>query len=709
MDAFDAAWGESESSAQTPISSFDTAWSSIPETSPENNAKSFLENYWIGIKNTPSAALQIIKDIPSGASNLAHLPGDIYGVAKDAYGLAKEEITGEAATPSTTNYDRTLRTLKGVQNIAGQIAGFGVAGPAGGAAMNTLLDYANEGVGNLFGNETPVKSSDQKMAEFAQNMGTGTVLNMVAKPIAKGAEYLSEKATPISPEMQQVQALGITAGNIKKANKYRPTINGETPIEQSIQGAIKRGVFTGDTSPLSIEARNIAAQRLLNEQLHGEQGILKQADTAIQNQQVSPATIPPESLGWWQSLNDYVNQKNAPTSQALPKTPIEYNRAMKFIAENPDQAPALLDQLQRRQVVTDQIFDGTLSSLSKRKAALGKIAYQGTSDSRALDRAIYQDIKNTIEQRANEAVPGLGDAVKQVNTQLAEHYTLSPIIEAAKAKELAGQFKAQKPSTLTDVALSAGKGFIQGGLGGAIASGVGAPGVTVPVALGIAALKGGATALRNPTIMNGISNVFGTGAKVASAVPQLAMSSKSNSDLPKTRENKTAIDELFRNYDMKPQNMPEFESKVNDVAASLGANPADLMAVMKFETGGTLDSAEKNRAGSGATGLIQFMPETAKNLTGASSKEAATQIMASMTPTEQLDYVQKYLQPFKGKLNSLEDMYMAVLYPKAVGQDPNYALFKEGTKAYWQNRGLDLNQDGVITKAEAAQKVSDYA
>lgn len=149
----------------------------------------------------------------------------------------------------------------------------------------------------------------------------------------------------------------------------------------------------------------------------------------------------------------------------------------------------------------------------------------------------------------------------------------------------------------------------------------------------------------------------------------------------------------------------KFVQKVGQVADSIGADPEDLLQVIHFETGGSFDAAQKNKAGSGATGLIQFMPATAKELTGAATKEAATRIMSEMTPTEQLDYVEKYLKPFAGKINNLEDLYMAVLYPKAVGKDSEYALFKRGTTAYWQNRGLDINDDGIITKAEASTKV----
>ena len=51
----------------------------------------------------------------------------------------------------------------------------------------------------------------------------------------------------------------------------------------------------------------------------------------------------------------------------------------------------------------------------------------------------------------------------------------------------------------------------------------------------------------------------------------------------------------------------EFQAAVLDTAQRLGVNPNDLYAVMSFETGGTFNPGIKNAAGSGATGLIQFM------------------------------------------------------------------------------------------------------
>src|SRR4026209_1923103 len=133
-----------------------------------------------------------------------------------------------------------------------------------------------------------------------------------------------------------------------------------------------------------------------------------------------------------------------------------------------------------------------------------------------------------------------------------------------------------------------------------------------------------------------------------------------------------------------------FKEKVVKIAADLGTDPNFLMAIMSFETGHTF-SPKKQNTDSGATGLIQFMPPTAKGL-GTSSEK-----LVQMTAEEQLDVVAKYLAPFKGRMKTLEDAYMAVLFPKGVGKGSGFVLFKRPTKQFKQNKGLDINGDGLIT------------
>ena len=150
------------------------------------------------------------------------------------------------------------------------------------------------------------------------------------------------------------------------------------------------------------------------------------------------------------------------------------------------------------------------------------------------------------------------------------------------------------------------------------------------------------------------------------------------------------------------QDDPEFAGEVQRLATKYSVNPMALLAVMDFETGGTFDVAQKNAAGSGATGLIQFMPKTARSL-GTSVEE-----LAGMSRAEQMVYVEKYLDQFAGKIRGqkgVDDIYMAVLWPAAAGKPDGYPIFKSGTIAYEQNKGLDTNGDGTVTKFEAASKV----
>ena len=147
----------------------------------------------------------------------------------------------------------------------------------------------------------------------------------------------------------------------------------------------------------------------------------------------------------------------------------------------------------------------------------------------------------------------------------------------------------------------------------------------------------------------------------------------------------------------------EFRNKVRSIANIIGIDPSDLMTCMAFETGKTFSPSIQNAAGSGATGLIQFMPTTAAAL-GTSTDE-----LAEMTDVEQLKYVERYFRPWIGKLKTLEDIYMAILWPAAVGKPNSYVLFDKADpkhpKRYIQNAGLDFNADGKITKAEATYRV----
>lgn len=146
---------------------------------------------------------------------------------------------------------------------------------------------------------------------------------------------------------------------------------------------------------------------------------------------------------------------------------------------------------------------------------------------------------------------------------------------------------------------------------------------------------------------------------------------------------------------------PIFRARVQWIAEQLNLSPDDIMACIAWESGRTFSASIRNMAGSGATGLIQFMPATARAL------GTSTDALAMMTAEDQLNYVYRYFEPFKGKLQNLSDIYMAILWPKAVGEPEEYVLWdrREMPKTFRQNSGLDLNKDGKVTKAECSTKL----
>jgi hypothetical protein len=149
---------------------------------------------------------------------------------------------------------------------------------------------------------------------------------------------------------------------------------------------------------------------------------------------------------------------------------------------------------------------------------------------------------------------------------------------------------------------------------------------------------------------------------------------------------------------------PDFKKKVDKVAAALGIQSNNLMAIMKQESG--IDPQARNP--SGATGLIQFMPKTAIAL-GTTTDE-----LFKMDGVQQLDYVYKYFKMTGVGDGSLGELYTAVFMPKYVGYPKDTVLGQRAAagfsgKVYAQNSGLDRNRDGAITKADIENSVSRFA
>lgn len=123
-----------------------------------------------------------------------------------------------------------------------------------------------------------------------------------------------------------------------------------------------------------------------------------------------------------------------------------------------------------------------------------------------------------------------------------------------------------------------------------------------------------------------------------------------------------------------------------------------LIACMAFES--NLNPKAVNKY-SGAVGLIQFMPSICK------AYGTTTMEMLGRSFVGQIPYVKKHFQPYYKRTKTLSDMYMAIFMPSFIGKPEEAVIFDKATKpiSYNQNKGLDINKDGKITKLEASLMV----
>jgi len=151
----------------------------------------------------------------------------------------------------------------------------------------------------------------------------------------------------------------------------------------------------------------------------------------------------------------------------------------------------------------------------------------------------------------------------------------------------------------------------------------------------------------------------------------------------------------------------EFTQDVKDWAdkptVGLGWRGAHCcMGIMGFESAGTFDPAKQNMAGAEAYGLIQFMKGAASDL------GVTLAFLKGLSQRDQLQYVFKYFEMRMkqyGKFTRLDDFYLSVFYPKAIGHNPNEVIFTKGQTGYTQNAGLDANKDNLISIGEISQRI----
>jgi hypothetical protein len=147
----------------------------------------------------------------------------------------------------------------------------------------------------------------------------------------------------------------------------------------------------------------------------------------------------------------------------------------------------------------------------------------------------------------------------------------------------------------------------------------------------------------------------------------------------------------------------DFAASIESLGNDLGVDPMYLANTMYAES--RLGPSVKNMAGSGATGLIQFTPQTAANL-GTTTDE-----LSRMTRVEQMEYVRRYFSADNlgaGRLRNLQNdpsqhnVNMAVFLPSMIGKPVDTQIPQE----YWRQNGSIRTPDDYTRSAE--ERVNAY-
>jgi len=152
-----------------------------------------------------------------------------------------------------------------------------------------------------------------------------------------------------------------------------------------------------------------------------------------------------------------------------------------------------------------------------------------------------------------------------------------------------------------------------------------------------------------------------------------------------------------------------FNDKLQEIADELGVTVDDLVGIMQHES--RLNPSAVNPY-TGAVGLIQFMPNTAKGL--GTSIDALKQ----MSAIDQLDYVKKFYKPIAGKAKDIGDLYMYTFLPAAVGKPDDFVIGVKDSDSkvfginqdalYKQNAVFDSEKKGYYTVGDVKKRISNF-
>lgn len=148
-----------------------------------------------------------------------------------------------------------------------------------------------------------------------------------------------------------------------------------------------------------------------------------------------------------------------------------------------------------------------------------------------------------------------------------------------------------------------------------------------------------------------------------------------------------------------------FTEKVSVIAAHLGIRPAWLMQVMKAESGLSPLAENRQKGHLIAVGLIQFTYGAGIRAWG----ETLESILAK-DALQQLGLVQRYFEPYRGRIHSYYDLYAVTFFPAIIGKPDSWVLQTKTLSADLiarQNPAINRLHRKYITVADFKTYVRD--
>lgn len=144
---------------------------------------------------------------------------------------------------------------------------------------------------------------------------------------------------------------------------------------------------------------------------------------------------------------------------------------------------------------------------------------------------------------------------------------------------------------------------------------------------------------------------------------------------------------------------------VEKLADNLGVSVDEVLDILEAESMYKSDAVNPT---SGATGLIQFMPDSREvNYKTIGGKQYTMSEIAQMSPVQQLELAEKYFKGVGYKPNSGKPLYLAVAYPESLNTKANDILISADTEDPKQQAILKqnpnwLDANGNMTGASIA-------